>query len=189
MKHLLALLAISSVLLSSCMKKEGGTSDAMMRSDSMKNANITIYRTTTDLMNSGKMDDLTKYIADNYTEHQMMPGQKPGLAGLKEMMTNMHSAFPDMKFTINKVIADSNTVWAQFTMTGTNSGAFMGMPATGKKVNVDGVDIIRFENGKAVEHWGYMEDMKWMQQMGMMPAPGAPPAEGTMPGKEMKKGK
>ena len=168
MKHLVVLLTISTLLLSSCMKKESSTNESM-RADSVKNTNIENYRKVTDMMNSGKMDDLGKYISDNYTEHQMMPGQKPGIAGLKEMMTGMKAAYPDMKFTINHITADSNMIWALSTMTGTNTGSMMGMPPTGKAINVQAVDVIRLENGKAVEHWGFMEEKKMMEQMGMMP--------------------
>ena len=50
----------------------------------------------------------------------------------------------------------------------------MGMPATNKKIDVEGVDIIRFKNGKAVEHWGVYDNMKMMQQLGMMPPPPLP---------------
>jgi hypothetical protein len=67
------------------------------------------------------------------------------------------------------MIADTTFVVTHYTMTGTNTGSIMGMPATGKKFNIHGVDIVRFVNGKCVEHWGYDEEMKMMQQLGMMP--------------------
>ena len=164
-----ALLALGMV---SCNKGGGGNDAAMMRMDSIKKANIAGYMAVSDMIMSGKMDGMNKYIADNYNEHQMMPGQKPGLAGLKEMMSMMKTAYPDMKWTVNDIIADSNTIWAHFTMTGTNSGPMMGMPATNKKINVQGVDIIRLgADGKATDHWGYMEEQKMMMQLGMMPPP------------------
>jgi predicted ester cyclase len=160
-----------------------------MRIDSIRKSNIESFRKVTDIMNFGKMDDTGKYIADNYTEHQMMPGQKPGLAGMKEMMAGMHMAYPDMKFTINQITADTNMIWGLSTMTGTNTGSMMGMPPTGKAINVQAVDIVRLENGKAVEHWGFMEEKKMMQQMGMMPPDAAPPAAGGATAPDMKKGK
>jgi len=180
MKHLFALLCISSLLLSSCMKKEGGMDAAMKAADSVRNYNIAGYHAVNDMFNSGKMDDLGKYIADNMVDHQMMPGQKPGLAGMKEVMTGFRAAFPDLKFTTNHITADSNMIWAQYTMTGTNTGPFMGMPATGKSVKIDGMDLIRLENGKCVEHWGYDEGRKMMEQLGLMPPMGAPSAGGDM---------
>ena len=188
MKHLLVLLCISSVLLSSCMKKDTASSDAAMKADSVKNYNISGYRAVNDMLSSGKMDDLGKYIADNMVDHQMMPGQKPGLAGMKETMMGFHAAFPDLKFTTNHITADSNMIWAQYTMTGTNTGSFMGMPPTGKSIKVDGMDLIRLENGKCVEHWGYDEGRKMMEQLGLMPPMGAPPEGGDMKKDAAKKG-
>jgi steroid delta-isomerase-like uncharacterized protein len=190
MKHLLALLAISSVLLSSCMKKEGTTSmeASMKAADSVKNYNINGYRAVTDMFNTGKFDDLGKYVADNNIEHQMMPGQKSGLAGLKETITNFRAAFPDLKFTIDHITADSNMIWAHYTMTGTNTGPMMGMPPTGKSINIQGMDLVRLENGKGVEHWGYNEGRKMMEQLGLMPPMGGPPEAGKIPA-EMKKSK
>src|SRR5438105_2247110 len=131
MKKLLALLAISTLVLSSCMKKDAASASmdiAMKAADSLKNNNIAGYNAVAEMFSNGKFDNMGKYIADNYVEHQLMPGQKQGLAGLKELMTGFRTAFPDMKFTTNHITADSGNIWAHFTMSGTNSGSFMGMP-------------------------------------------------------------
>ena len=177
MKYVLSLCAacLCTILMVSCNKGGANGADAaLMKADSVKKANIAAYNAVNDMFNSGKMDGLDKYIAANYTEHHMPPGAKPGLDGLKEHMTMLHASFPDMKFTINSITADSNMIWALMTMTGTNSGPFMGMPPTGKQINFQGADIVRLENGKCVEHWGFFEEMKMMQQMGMMPPMGGP---------------
>src|SRR5947209_18982154 len=144
MKNLLALLAISTLVLSSCMKKDGanaGMEMSMKMADSLRNYNIAGYNAVGEMFTTGNYDNLNKYIADNYVEHQLMPGQEQGLAGLKKMMAGFHAAFPDMKFTTNHITADSNWIWAHFTMSGTNTGSFMGMPPTGKKVSVDGIEL------------------------------------------------
>ncbi len=186
MKKLLALLVLAPALLTSCMKKDAATAGmemSMKAADSVKTYYINGYNAVGAMFSSGKMDDANKYIADNFIEHQLLPGQKPGLAGLKEMMGAMHAAFPDMKFTTNSITADSNSIWAQFTLTGTNTGPFMGMPPTGKKISVEGIDHLRMENGKAVEHWGFMEEKKMMQQLGLMPADPVPPTAENKTGK------
>jgi steroid delta-isomerase-like uncharacterized protein len=175
MKYLTSfvVLCFGALFLVSCQKgASGGANDAAMKADSAKMKAIENYKAVTEMFNTGKMDDLGKYIADNFIEHQQEPGQKPGLAGLKESMTQFRVGFPDLKFTVEHITADSTMIWAQVRMTGTNSGMFMGMPANNKKIDVEGVDIVRLENGKAVEHWGYYEDMKMMGQMGLMPPMG-----------------
>ena len=55
------------------------------------------------------------------------------------------------------------------TSTGTHSGDFMGIPATGKRVTFTETHIVRIANGKAVEHWGNQDDMTMMQQLGVIP--------------------
>ncbi|MGH7601513.1 MAG: ester cyclase, partial [bacterium] len=94
-----------------------------------------------------------------------------------QTMGMFRTAFPDLQVTVEDIIAKGDKVWVYTTMRGTNKGEFMGMPATGKKIEVKGIDIVRFVNGKAVEHWGVSDDLTMMQQLGMIP----------MPGQEMKK--
>ena len=82
----------------------------------------------------------------------------------------MRTAFPDLKFTVNDMAAKGDKVWVYITISGTQDGPFMDMPASGKKVNVDGFDLVRFANGKAVEHWGLSDDMAMMTQLGAISA-------------------
>ena len=139
------------------------------------------------MFSSGKLDELDKLIDANYVEHTPWPGQEPGLAGLKKGFTEFRAAFPDMKITLNEVWADGDVVIGHFTQTGTMTGAMGTMPASGKPMNISGVDIVRIKDGKAVEHWGYSEEMKMAQQMGWMPAMGAGEPAGETGGGTPKK--
>ena len=189
MKQLLILLCISPLLLVSCMKKDAAGGDAAMKADSTKQKNIENYKAVLEIFNSGKYDDLGKYISDNFTDHDPDPGQKPGLAGLKESMGQFHAAFPDLKFTVKDVTSDGDLIWGHINISGTNTGSMMGMPPTGKKIDVNGVDIVKIKDGKAIERWGYYQERLMMEQMGMMPPPGGPPpAGGDMKKGDMKKG-
>ena len=78
------------------------------------------------------------------------------------------NAFPDLHAHAEMMFAKDDKVVSYLTITGTHKGEFMGMAATGKKISVKGIDIIRMENGKAVEHWGMTDSMTMMQQLGMM---------------------
>jgi len=72
-------------------------------------------------------------------------------------------------------VASGDKVVVRVRLTGTNQGAFMGMPATGKRVNVQLIDIMRFgDDGLAHEHWGVMDALAMMQQLGAVPS--GPPA-------------
>lgn len=122
----------------------------------------------------GDVNAFDALIAKDVKSHsEMPPGMKStGLEAVKEMCQMNKTAFPDMKSQVHTVAAAGDTVMVFYTSEGTNTGSLFGHPATNKKIKVDGVDIIRFQNGKAVEHWGVFDSMKMMQQLGMMgPSP------------------
>jgi predicted ester cyclase len=77
---------------------------------------------------------------------------------------------PDVHFTADDSIAEGDKVAARFTMRGTQRDEFMGIPATGKEILVTGIDIVRFENGKAAEHWHEWSGLGLLQQLGVLPA-------------------
>jgi steroid delta-isomerase-like uncharacterized protein len=139
---------------------------SMSMADSMKTA----YKAIATAWDAGDAAAMDQYVSANVVEHNPMPGQAPGIAGMKAMVTGMKAAFPDEKTTIEDIRVDGNTLIARSRMSGTNSGPMMGMPATNKKMSdVMGIDIVRWENGKFVEHWGLFDTHAMMQQLGLMP--------------------
>ncbi len=186
MKQLIYVLTISALLVS-CQTNTGtksGANDMMAKNVAMANS---YYEK---VMNAHNADALDTMVAANYNEHTPDPGEGPGVAGLKKDIQGWLAAFPDQAFTINTIIADSNTVVALYNVTGTNTGTFMAMPATNKKINIGGMDMFKFDNtGKCTDHWGYFDQMKFMQQLGMMPSDSAMMAmhEKPMEKKGMKK--
>lgn len=148
---------------------------AMMAADSAKHASLDQMKQTAqrflDLWTSGKADGIEEIAAENFRSHMEMPGiTSTGIQQLKDLLAMSTAAFTDMKMEDVHLTADGDRVVAHYRLKGVNSGAMgEGMPATNKPIDVHTVDVLRFENGKVVEHWGYMEEMKMMQQLGMMP--------------------
>ncbi|MBI4672180.1 MAG: ester cyclase [Chloroflexi bacterium] len=130
------------------------------------------YDAMTKAFATGDMNALDAFIVADFVEHNPSPGQGPGLAGLKQLFAGFQSAFPDMNISAEDVIAEGDKVAARFVMRGMNTGSFAGMPATGKQVTVEGIDILRVEGGKIVEHWGQYDQLGMMQQLGAVPTPG-----------------
>jgi predicted SnoaL-like aldol condensation-catalyzing enzyme len=154
---------------------------AMLKADSTAKANETVcmdcFKKVYTMFETGNSTGLEECVAETMVEHTPAPGvTTTGLQGLKDVIAMQHVAFPDMKMTVLSSAVVGDMGYVHFNQKGTNSGA-MGpnMPATNKAIDINGVDIVRFENGKAVEHWGYWEDGKMMQQLGLAPAPGAAP--------------
>lgn len=107
------------------------------------------------------------------------PGSPEDFKGVVQMVT---AAFPDNRHQVEEMIAEGNTVAARVTLTGTNESEFMGMPPTGKRIEVNEIHIYRLRDGKVVEHRVGRDDMGAMRQLGVIPdsvpVPGPPtPAE------------
>lgn len=121
-------------------------------------------------INQGNMDVFDELVSPNVVEHEELPGFEPTRDGVKQYFQMMHTAFPDLHFQVDDIFAAGDKVVARITVHGTQQGEFMGMEPTGEKIAVKGIDIIRFENGKLVEHWGVTDAMTMMQQLGAIPA-------------------
>lgn len=118
-------------------------------------------------INKGNLAVLDELLAAGFVENEMLPDFPNTKDGVKQLFAMLRNAFPDLTFDIKFYMADGDKVAAYGTMSGTHKGEFMGMPGSGKKVSVTMVDIIRFEKGKAVEHWGLTDSMTMMEQLGM----------------------
>jgi steroid delta-isomerase-like uncharacterized protein len=133
--------------------------------------NKDIARTFYDtVLNTGKLDQLDRYLSPGFVDHNPFPDQAPGVAGVKQLFAEMQAAFPDLRFTVNDMVAEDNTVVARITVRGTHRGAYLGVQPTGKQVVIDGIDILRFADGKVSERWGQFDDLGMLQQLGLVPA-------------------
>jgi steroid delta-isomerase-like uncharacterized protein len=131
-----------------------------------------VRRFVEEIFNQGNMRLADEIVAPDFVEHeQLPPGIPNGREGVKALTSMMRSAFPDFKATIEDILADGDKVVIRMTWSGSHKGEFMGIPATGKRVSIGVIDIIRVSNGKFVEHWGQMDAMGMMQQLGAIPAP------------------
>lgn len=127
------------------------------------------------LINAGDVDGFGDLMADDFVDHEELPGLAPTKDGVKTFFRMYLAAFPDLAMTPEDVLPSGDKVVARVRATGTHQGEFMGMPATGKSVDVQLVDIIRFgDDGLAREHWGVFDQMTMMQQLGVIPD--GPPA-------------
>jgi steroid delta-isomerase-like uncharacterized protein len=125
-------------------------------------------------INAHDIDGFCEFLADDFVEHEAAPGLEPTREGVRQFFTMYTAGFPDLHFAVEDVLASGDKVVGRFRATGTHTGEFMGMPPTGKSVEVQGIDIIRFgDDGLAREHWGVFDALAMMQQLGAIPA-GAP---------------
>ena len=118
----------------------------------------------------GNLEVLNDVFAANFVEHQegFVP---PNAEGVKGAIVSLRVAAPDLKLTIEEIIASEDKTWARITGRGTHRGLFMGRPATGRSFSITVIDICRSENGKIVEHWGVADRLSMMAQLGLVPRP------------------
>jgi steroid delta-isomerase-like uncharacterized protein len=93
----------------------------------------------------------------------------PGPENAKRAARVFRAAFPDIHFTVNELIAEGDKVVVRVTFRGTHRGEYMGIPATGKSVQVSGVEMARLANGLIVEEvWHFMDEVGLLQQLGVL---------------------
>jgi steroid delta-isomerase-like uncharacterized protein len=127
-----------------------------------------------ELLSAGDIDAFGDLIAEDFVEHEDTPGLEPTKEGVKELFRMYTAAFPDLRMEAEDILASGDKVVARVRGTGTHQGEFMGIPATGKSVDVQLIDIIRFgDDGLAHEHWGVFDALAMMQQLGAIPEPPA----------------
>ncbi len=122
-----------------------------------------------EVIGEGKLDLIDELIAPDFVEHEEFPDLPPGREGVKQVFAMFLEAFPDLHFHIKDLVAEGDKVVARVTMHGTHEGSFMGIAPTGKEIFVQAIDILRFADGKAIEHWGVTDQMSMMQQLGANP--------------------
>jgi steroid delta-isomerase-like uncharacterized protein len=126
-----------------------------------------------DLINAGDIDGFGRQLADDFVERDEIPGIPPTKDGVVQYFRIMLAAFPDMRMDVQDSFASGDKAVARLRVSGTHQGEFMGIPATGKPVSVNLIDITRFgDDGLAREHWGVADMLAIMQQLGVIPAPG-----------------
>jgi predicted ester cyclase len=125
-----------------------------------------------ELLNRGNLFVADELIAPEFINHEAPPGKDRGPESMRWLATMLRTAFPDLHFAIEELVAEGDTVAGRLTMSGTQEGPLMGTPPTGRAVRQDHMHFVRFRDGKAVEHWGVRDELGMMQQMGVMPEPG-----------------
>jgi len=128
-------------------------------------------RTAYERINAGDIGGFGELVADDFVEHEATPGSPPTKAGTLEFFRALLTAFPDMHMDVEDLLASGDKAVARVKATATHRGEFMGVPPTGKRVELQLIDIMRFDNaGLVCEHWGVTDMLSLMQQLGVAPA-------------------
>lgn len=126
----------------------------------------TVRRFNKEFIEGGNMNSLNEIIDASFINHTAPPGVPHGPDGVKYFFNHvLKPAFPDLSVSIHDQVAEGDKVTTYKTYTATHKGELLGMPASGKKITFEVIDIIRLKDGKFVDHWNVLDWQKVMQQL------------------------
>jgi steroid delta-isomerase-like uncharacterized protein len=131
-----------------------------------------VRRFVEEVQNGGDVAAVDEFAAPGYVNHSAPPGVPPDREGLKQLTALFRAAFPDGRMTIEEMVAEGERVATRKTFRGTHRGELMGIPPTGKVVEIGLIDIVRLVDGKVVESWSAADDLGLLRQLGVLPPPG-----------------
>jgi steroid delta-isomerase-like uncharacterized protein len=150
--------------------KEGIVTDQSVQSTVEENKAV-IRRFVEEVQNQRNWDAFDELNDPSFVNHSSPPGVPSDREGGKMFLGGFLNAFPDARFTVDDMIAEGDQVVTKKTFTGTHKDEFFGIPATGKPVTLQFVDIMRVRGGRITEHWLSMDQLSFMQQLGVIPTP------------------
>lgn len=127
------------------------------------------HRFYDEVLNRGNLDALDELVHDDFVEHEEMPGLPTDKEAPRAFTAMIREGFPDLQVTIEDMVVEGDKMVVRARFSGTHRGEFMGIPATGQKIDVAAIDVVRIEDGKAIEHWGVTDTLTMMQQLGVVP--------------------
>lgn len=134
--------------------------------------NIAAQERMAEAVNTGNLDIFDEIMLPDAVDHDPAPDQGPGPEGFKQFFTTLRTAFPDLEVSPEHMVATDDDVALAYTARGTHDGDFLGVSPTGRRIEVRGLQIWRFENGKMAERWGSSDELGIFQQIGAIGDPG-----------------
>jgi steroid delta-isomerase-like uncharacterized protein len=133
-----------------------------------------VNRFVDELWNERRLDVADAIIAKDCVTHQLRSGAPAGAVprgpeAIKEHVAGWIASFPDLRFTIEQMVSEGNRVVMQLRMEGTHRGAWLGIPASGKKIQIRMFTVHRVEGGKIVEDWVLVESLGLFEQLEVVP--------------------
>src|SRR4051812_33938620 len=112
-----------------------------------------IRRVFEEVIRAGDATAMRDLMAPDFLDHDPLPGQPAGAAGGEYVVSTMHTAHPDLRFTIDDLLAEADRVTIRWTLRGTSTGPMLGRPPTGQPVELAAIVIFRVAEGRIAERW------------------------------------
>ena len=136
--------------------------------------NKALVRRWVELWNAGDAAAIAELVTPDYVRHDSNGPEVGGPAAERQLVEMYRTAFPDLHFTIEHLVAEGDLVVARLTVRGTHRGELLGVPPTGRPITLAAMDLYRIRDGKIAEQWVMLDALGLLQQLGAIPAPGHP---------------
>ena len=120
-----------------------------------------------EMINTHDPDAVDRFVAEDYVNHNAFVAD--GRESNRQFWTVFFAGLPDVRVTMEDLVVSGDRVVGRFVYRGTHTGDLMGIPATGKHVEMRSIDIWRVQNGMFVEHWDELNLLQVFQQIGALP--------------------
>ena len=153
-----------------------GSADASEKATTMiPYLKTNIERIPLEILNQGNLQLIDELFAPEYVDHTPQPGVAPTRDGFRQWVSTLRMAFPDIEYTIDDTVEAGDKWVGRVTASGTMTGDFEGMPATGKHATWSEIHILRIGDEQVIEHWGVVQELGMLIQLDVIPAPGQVP--------------
>jgi steroid delta-isomerase-like uncharacterized protein len=132
--------------------------------------NKALLRRFIELWSTGNVALADEFVRADLSDHALLPGLPSGLAGFKLMVRSFRAAFPDLRVTIDDLMAQDDKAAARMTFRGTQRGEFQDIPPSGKSITMGAIGMLRFKDGKVMEQWAAFDRLSLLTQLGVAPA-------------------
>ena len=122
-------------------------------------------RVIEELINRGDMSVFDELVAADYVDHTGVPDRE----AYRQLIVASRAAFHDLHLGIEDEIVEGDRWVGRFRWTATHGGDFMGIPATGRSIEIDAIGILRIVDGQMVERWNVTDALTLLQQIGAVP--------------------
>ncbi len=130
-----------------------------------------VRRATEEFYNQGHVERAAHFYAATYVHHDPAAPHVRDRDGLKETVRAFRAGCPDLHVTIDDLMAEGDKVTKRWTIHATHTGDLSGIPPTGKRITLSGLELFRLANGKIAECWNAYDNLSLLQQLGVIPTP------------------
>ncbi len=137
----------------------------------MSEENKAVVHRWVEAFNEGNLDAVDELVTDSYIRHDPNAPEVRGPEEEKRLIVMYRSAFPDLHFTVEDMVAEGDKVATRIGISATHRGELLGIPPTEKQLAFTAMELYRIANGKIDEQWVNVYTLGMMQQIGAIPAP------------------